>query len=229
MNSPEDQSAAATGEAVAGCSGGSALYPGDTGSLPFDARRVLCQLLAGPSVDSERHALLWPVLLREETAVRARLSELFLDLVLDRDMGVAFLRQADTGELDSPTLLRTHPLTFIDSVLLLGLRQRLAEAQAHGQRAVVEESDLHAQLSVYEPTQGTDRAGFTKKINAAIEKMKKNSVLQPIRGSDGRHEISPVLRLLFSAEDVQALGQVYRGLAGGQDSGAASDTDEEDE
>src|SRR6185437_12230318 len=114
------------------------LFPNDTGSLPFDARRVLCQLLAGPSVDAERHALLWPVLLREETAIRARLCELFLELVLDRDLRVAFVRQADTGELETPTLLRSSPLTFIDSVLLLTLRQRLAEAESQGQRAVVE-------------------------------------------------------------------------------------------
>lgn len=186
------------------------LFPGDTGSLPFEARRVLCQLLAGPSVDAERHALLWPVLLREETAIRARLCELFLELVLDRDLRVAFVRQADTGELETPTLLRSSPLTFIDSVLLLSLRQRLAEAEAQGQRAVVEVDELHAQLAVYEPPQGTDRAGFTKKLNAAIEKMKKNNVLQPIRGSEGRHEVSPTLKLLFSAEDVQALGAVYR-------------------
>lgn len=191
------------------------LFPCDTGDLPFQARRVLCQLLAGPSVDGERHALLWPVLLREETAIRARLCELFLELVLDRDLRVAFVRQADTGELETPTLLRSSPLTFIDSVLLLTLRQRLAEAEAQGQRAVVEVEELHAQLAVYEPPQGTDRAAFTKKLNAAIEKMKKNNVLQPIRGSDGRHEVSPTLKLLFSAEDVQALGAVYRNhLAG---------------
>ncbi len=192
------------------------LFPGDSGSLPFEARRVLCQLLAGPSVDAERHALLWPVLLREETAIRARLCELFLELVLDRDLRVAFVRQADTGELETPTLLRSSPLTFIDSVLLLALRQRLAEAEAQGQRAVVEVDELHAQLAVYEPPQGTDRAGFTKKLNAAIEKMKKNNVLQPIRGSEGRHEVSPTLKLLFSAEDVQALGAVYREHMAGQ-------------
>ena len=206
------------------------LFPGDSGSLPFEARRVLCQLLAGPSVDAERHALLWPVLLREEVAIRARLCELFLELVLDRDLRVAFVRQADTGELETPTLLRSSPLTFVDSVLLLTLRQRLAEAEAQGQRAVVEVDELHAQLAVYEPPQGTDRAGFTKKLNAAIEKMKKNNVLQPIRGSEGRLEVSPTLKLLFSAEDVQALGAVYRnhlaGQPGGADVDAASEEDE---
>lgn len=208
--------------------GDPALFPGDTGNLPFEARRVLCQLLAGPSVDAERHALLWPVLLREETAIRARLSELFLELVLDRDLRVAFVRQADTGELETPTLLRSSPLTFIDSVLLLTLRQRLAEAEAQGQRAVVDVDELYAQLAVYEPPQGTDRAGFTKKLNAAIEKMKKNNVLQPIRGSEGRHEVSPTLKLLFSAEDVQALGAVYRGHVAGSrgDADVESEDDE---
>lgn len=186
------------------------LFPNDTGSLPFDARRVLCQLLAGPSVDAERHGLLWPVLLREETAIRARLCELFLELVLDRDLRVAFVRQADTGEMETPVLLRSSPLTFIDSILLLALRQHLSEAEAQGQRAVVDEEDLHAQLTVYEPPQGTDRSGFTKKLNASIEKMKKNSVLQPIRGSEGRYEVSPTLKLLFSADDVQAMRAVYR-------------------
>lgn len=189
---------------------GAGLFPDDTGSLPLPARRALCQLLAGPSVDAERHPLLWPALLREEAGIRARLCDLFLELVLDRDLRVAFVRQADTGELDTPTLLRSSPLTFIDSVLLLALRQRLAEAEANGQRAVVEVEELQAQLAVYEPPQGTDRAGFVKKLSAAIEKMKKNNVLQPIRGSEGRFEVSPTLKLLFSAEDVQALGAVYR-------------------
>ena len=206
----------------------SALFPGDSGSLPFEARRVLCQLLAGPSVDAERHALLWPVLLREETAIRARLCELFLELVLDRDLRVAFVRQAETGELETPTLLRASPLTFIDSVLLLALRQRLAEAEAQGQRAVVEADALHTQLAVYEPPQGTDRAGFTKKVNAAIEKMKKNNVLQPIRGGEGRLEVSPTLKLLFSAEDVQALGAVYREHLAGQREGLDAQGEEDE-
>lgn len=202
------------------------LFPGDTGSLPFDARRVLCQLLAGPSVDAQRHALLWPVLLREEAGIRARLNELFLELMLDRDLQVAFVRQADTGEMEAPTLLRSSPLTFIDSVLLLALRQKLSEAEAQGQRAAVELDELHAQLAVYEPPGGTDRAGFTKKLNAAIEKMKRNNVLQPIRGSDGRFEVSPTLKLLFSAEDVQALGAVYCAHRGG--SSEVSDDVEDD-
>ncbi|MFA4756875.1 DUF4194 domain-containing protein, partial [Xanthomonas perforans] len=59
------------------------LFLGDTGTLPFDARRALCQLLAGPSIDAQRHGALWPALLRNEVAIRQVLCELFLELVLD--------------------------------------------------------------------------------------------------------------------------------------------------
>ena len=188
------------------------LFDGDSGSLPLDARRALCQLLAGPSLDASRSGPLWPALLRHEGALRARLCELFLELVIDREAGVAFTRQVDTGELETPVLLRSSPLTFIESVLLLYLRQQLAEADAHGHRAVVEEAALVDALSVYEKSVSTDRAGFAKRVTAAIGKMKDNHVLNKLRGSEDRYEVSPALKLLFSAEDVQALAQAYREL-----------------
>jgi hypothetical protein len=188
------------------------LFDGDSGSLPLDARRALCQLLAGPSLDAGRHSQLWTALLRQETAIRSRLCDLFLELVIDREGGVAFTRQFDTGELETPVLLRSSPLTFIDSVLLLHLRQQLAEAEAHGHRAVVEEAALLDALSVYEKSVSTDRAGFAKRVAGAITKMKDNHVLDKLRGSDERYEVSPALKLLFSAEDVQALAQAYRDL-----------------
>jgi hypothetical protein len=190
----------------------SALFDGDCGNLPLDARRVLCQLLAGPSVDAGRHSQLWPSLLRHETALRSRLCDLFLELVIDREAGVAFTRQVDTGELETPVLLRSSPLTFIDSVLLLYLRQQLAEADAHGHRAVLEESVLMDALSVYEKSVSTDRAGFARRVASAVAKMKENHVLDKLRGSEDRYEISPALKLLFSAEDVQALAHAYREL-----------------
>ncbi|EKU23824.1 DUF4194 domain-containing protein [Xanthomonas graminis] len=198
---------------------GSGLFPGDSGRLPVEARRALCQLLSGPSVDAQRHSKLWPALLRSEAAIRSALADLFLELVLDRDAGIAFTRQADTGELEAPVLLRSSPLTFIDSVLLLHLRQQLAEADARGLRAVVEEAQLGEALAVYEKNLSTDRAGFLRRVGNAVQKMKDNHILTRLRGEDERYEVSPALKLLFSAEDVAALAQVYRQLREGPGSG----------
>ncbi|MCL1501225.1 DUF4194 domain-containing protein [Xanthomonas nasturtii] len=221
---PDEIDADATATALADPSPTPAngLFPGDTGQLSIEARRALCQLLSGPSVDAQRHGRLWPALLRSEAVIRSALAELFLELVLDREAGIAFTRQADTGELDAPVLLRSSPLTFIDSVLLLHLRQQLADADARGVRAVVEDAELSDALAVYEKNLSTDRAGFLRRVATAVQKMKDNHVLTRLRGDEARYEVSPALKLLFSAEDVAALGQVYRQLREGP---ADTDTD----
>lgn len=185
------------------------LYPGDTGKLPEDARRVLIQMLSGPSIDSKRHSKLWPALLRNQNIIRSRLSELFLELIIDQDLEVAFTRQADTAELDAPKLLRRSPLTFLDSALMLYLRQLLTDADIQGERAVVSSVEMIEQMKLYENSQSTDQAGFEKRINAAIEKAKKNSILNTIRGSEDRYEISPTLKLLFNAEEISTLIEIY--------------------
>lgn len=206
MNSPESMIDLPPGNP-------SALYASDSGDLPLETRRVLVQLLVGPSLEARRHSQLWPILLRDEALIRRRLSELFLDLVLDRDMQVAFTRQADAGELEVPVLLRRAPLTFIDSVLLLYLRQRLSQADVHAERAAVSTEEIVDHLSTYERTASTDRAGFVKRVNASIEKIKKHSILQKIRASEDRYEISPTLKLLFSVEEILSLTRVYRDMA----------------
>jgi len=186
------------------------LFSGDTGELPLDTRRVLVQLLSGPSLDERRHSKLWSTLLRDENVVRSRLADLFLELIIDRDLKVAFTRQAEQNDLEFPTLLRRAQLTFIDSVLLLFLRQRLAQAVSHGGRAVISKDEIVEHLGMYDRSGNTDRAGFDKRVHASIEKVKKYNIIQKIRGSDDRFEVSPTLKLLFSAEEIQALTTLYQ-------------------
>lgn len=186
------------------------LFLGDRGELPLETRRALVQLLSGPSLEMRRHGRLWPILLQDEDIIRRRLSELFLDLVIDREAGVAFTRQADTGDLEVPLLLRRSQLTFIDSIVLLKLRERLAHAEAHGERAVVAVPELVDELAVFEPAGGTDHAGFAKKVRASIEKYKDRSILQKIRAEEDRYEVSPTLKLLFSADRIEILLNLYK-------------------
>ena len=189
-----------------------ALYDGDCGELSLDVRRVLVQLLAGPSLDKQRHSRLWPILIRNEEAIRGRLSELFLQLVIDHDLQVAFTRQADTGELEVPFLLRRARLTFVDSILLLYLRSRLTQADTHGDRAIVSTGEIVDFLKVYERDENTDRALFERRVHNSIEKIKKHSILRKLRSDDDCFEISPTLKLLFSAEEIQALTETYLNL-----------------
>jgi hypothetical protein len=190
-----------------------ALYAGDTGELPEPARRVLVQLLSGPSLEGRRHPRLWPALLQHRDKIRSRLAELFLELIVDTDRQVAFTRQADTGELEAPILLRRSPLTFLDSVLLLYLRGVLVEADTQGQPALVSLDEMIEQLRLYESAASTDRVGFEKRARAAIEKAKKNSLISSIRGSSDRFEVSASLKLMLGPEEVESLGRIYDRLA----------------
>jgi hypothetical protein len=201
--------------------GDSGSFPGDTGELAVATRRVLVQLLLGPSLDARRHTRLWPILLRDEAIVRRRLHELFLDLVVDRDHQVAFTRQVHADEIEVPVLLRRSPLTFLDSVLLLFLRQRLTQAEAQGERAVVSIDEMSEHMLVFEQQSNTDKSLFAKRMRNAIDKMKQDSVLQKIRSSEDRFEVSPTLRLMFSAEEILALTHVYRSLVSGHEDGDA--------
>jgi len=207
-----------------------ALFVNDTGELPLDTRRVLVQLLSGPSLEGRRHPRLWPVLERDEQVIRRRLSELFLELVLDRDLQVAFTTQVVAEALDIPILLRRAQLTFIDSVLLLFLRQRLTQADSHGERAVISRDEVVENLTLYERSASTDKAGFSKRVNASIEKLKKHNILQKLRASDERFEIAPTLKLLFSAEEIISLTALYDRMAAGElPALARQPVDDEDE
>lgn len=216
----EERQPGSGSEKVGETSNAAALYPGDAGLLPESARRALVQLLMGPSLDVRRHSRLWPALLQHRDLIQSRLSDLFLELIVDADRQVAFTRQADTGELEAPILLRRSPLTFLDSALLLFLRQVLVEADTRAEPALISLGDMQEQLGLFEPSDNTDRAGFDKRIRAAIEKAKKNSLIGAVRGSDDRYEVSATLKLLFGAEEVEALMNIYENL--GKDNDSAS-------
>lgn len=198
------------------------LYAEDAGQLPFEARRVFVQLLSGPAIDGKRHPKLWHGLLNHEAVLRVRLSDLFLELVLDYDQEVAFTKQADVGDLEAPILLRRVKLTFLSSVLMLYLRQLLLEAEAQSLRAVVDEADMIEQMYLYEKSQSKDAAGFRKRTQAAIENAKKHNFLLRIENSKDRYEISPTLKLLFGADEVIALQKQYEKIISDEVSHAAN-------
>ena len=186
QNSPIETNSDEESESVVSNQSHDVLFIGDQGTLPVETRRVLVQLLLGPALDARRQTKLWPILLRDESTIRSRLHELFLELVIDRDLEVAFTRQVVSDELDVPILLRRTQLTFLDSLLLLFLRQRLTQSDAQAERAVLAHQEMVDHLAIFQRQGNVDHARFGKQIANTIEKAKKLSLLQKIRDSDDR-------------------------------------------
>lgn len=197
-----------------------ASFSGDKGLLRVPTRRVLVQLLLGPSLDARRHPKLWPVMLQDESLLRSRLHELFLDLVVDHHGQVAFTRQVTSDEIPVPVLLRKASLTFLESTLLLFLRQQLTQASIQNERAVVDLNEMVDHLRVFERSVNSDHAKFERQMDSAVEKAKKLGLIQALRGSDDRFEVSPTLKLLFPAEEILDLTRTYESLRDDAPAGA---------
>ncbi|MBK7819894.1 MAG: DUF4194 domain-containing protein [Tessaracoccus sp.] len=176
--------------------------PDDPGELDPGTRRVLLKLINGPYVRAQDHALLWAALERHEKVVRSRLADLYLELVVDRDAGVAFVRNLALD--DAPKVVRRHPLTLLDTVLVLFLRRLLLANQGAAARVFVGRDEIEDQLRGFLRGDTTDKKSQEDKITRSIAKMTGNSILLKAEADD-RWEISPVLRLVFGADEVAAV------------------------
>ena len=194
------------------------LWDGDNGTLREPSRRVLVQLLRGPYLSASRHGNLWTALLSDEDAVRSSLADLFLDLVTDHAAQVAFVRNT-SADVDAPKVMRTATLTFLDTALLLHLRQTLLQ-ESGGRKTIVGADEVADQLQVYRGKDNADIAGFSKRINSSWQKMVKYGLLAAT-STEGRFEVSPVLRLVFGAEEIAAVQAEYRRLAEEVETGSA--------
>lgn len=191
------------------------LWERDTGTLRSSSRTVLAALVKGPYISAQRHSQNWRALLADPQEIRSRLADMFLDLVIDDERGVAFVRNAETYDDDAPQVVRTSPLTLMDTAMLLHLRRELVSASGGG-RVIVGRDEVYEHLQAYRSQISTDDAGFAKRINSSWKKMDSLGILQRTETSnvDGRFEISPVLRLIFGPEQIEAVRAEYARLRG---------------
>jgi hypothetical protein len=174
----------------------------DHGVLPEPTRRVLVQLLQGPYVSRSAHPRRWATLAADEAVIRSRLGDLFLELVLDQDVGIGFVRNLSVEGVDVPRVIRRTSLTLIDTALVLQLRQQLLTAEAAAGRAFIGRDEINEHLEVYRQHDRADPATFAKRVETSVNKMKDHSLLLAT-GEEGRFEVSPILKLVFAADEVQ--------------------------
>ncbi|WP_168625645.1 DUF4194 domain-containing protein [Cryobacterium sp. BB307] len=203
-----------------------ALWKGDTGVLPEQSRRALLELIKGPYLSGAKSSTQWSALLADESAIRSRLHELFLELEIDRFGEFAFVRNITTDEIAAPSTVRTHPLSFLDTAMLLVLRQLLVTREGDG-RVIVGQEEVFEQLRVYR-TADRDEHDFDRRLNSSWNTMKNKLRVIHQAGTEDRAEISPVLRLIVDAEQVSQISAEYRRIAveGGGPTRIVEETDD---
>nr|WP_168712871.1 DUF4194 domain-containing protein [Corynebacterium striatum] len=192
------------------------MWEHDKGTLTYHSRRALVQLLQGPLIRAQKEPVLWSAIISDEENLRARLHEVFLELVIDETEGFAFTRMVEEDSLSIPQVLRTDKLKHIDTAILLNLRQELGLALP-GERVIVDVEDLRESIGYVRAVDNRDEAGFTKRFNAAIKRIQNDYSLLSTTETEGRLEVSPVLRQLFDASTVTAIRDEYARLARAED------------
>ncbi|WP_250655177.1 DUF4194 domain-containing protein [Alkalimarinus coralli] len=201
-------------------------------TMPHDARRVLVHLMRQGSVMASQKSKLFELLCRHESAIRKHLSEVYLQLVLDQKMGVAFVASADYQndigdinvesdsenqddlELDeSTTLIPKRALSLYDTLILLVLRKHYQDRESAGeQKITIDIERLESYLTPFLPI--TDHVSKDrKKLLARVKEMVKRKVLSTIRGTEDRYEITPIIRYVVSASFLESMLAEYTLLA----------------
>lgn len=186
------------------------LHEADTGTLTGPQRRALAELIRGPYVSILSKPEVFQTVSASREVLAQQLDNVFLTLVVDDNAGVAYVKSWDENVAEQRALLRTMSLTFMDTVVILHLRRELTTTNPN-ERTIVDESEVYEATLPYQGASGTDHTAQRKKFDAAWNKMKNNSIVMKTP-TEGRFEVSPVLRIIFSAEEISAVTEAYEKL-----------------
>jgi hypothetical protein len=196
------------------------LWEGDAGTLPRDARAALLRLVKGPYLSETADAALWRALLNHTEAVKSRLADLFLELYIDAEAGVAFARNVSVENAEFPKAATSYTMTLLDSIMVLLLRKELLAAGTA--RAFIGKTELFEQMGQYRALDKSDQSAFLKKLDASWTRLAEKHRLLIKSDVEGRYEISPVLKLVFGAEEAAAVYAEFQRLRGSFAAGGPS-------
>lgn len=215
----------------------SAPAPGRT-QLPA----LVISLLRG-IVYRDQSAEHWHGLLGLQAAVRDYVRVLGLELIVDDTEGYAFLRQIDVGQMQDapdgnaaagsassaslatttapvssaqslPTLIARRPLSYPVSLMLVQLRKRLAQHDAHGgdTRLVLSREQMVGMMRTFLPA-STNDAKLTDQIERHISRVEELGFLRKMKDDSDQYEVRRVLRAFVNADWLAELEALYRGHA----------------
>jgi hypothetical protein len=207
----------------------------------YSIRHVIVQLVRGPIYQED--SLLWARLLMDRGEVESHFHRMGLELVLEEDAGYAFLKIESSEETDGeedatvidgeaplPRLMRRNPLSFLPTVLLLELRERLLR---HDQSVdgtdhlYLEFKEIVEFMRSYCGETGNEKK-VENKISAAVKRLVDLSLLRQIPNrSEVIYRVEPILRAKLPVDQIEAVRDRLKGQLGHED--PADDEAEEKE
>lgn len=188
--------------------------------LPIEARKALVWLMRHGVVMADKKAKLFEVICLHQTLIRQYLAQVFINLILDEKAGVVYIANIENevdddsdGDEETATLIVRRTLTLFDTLILLILRKYYNDRETEGERKIIIDVEkVESNLTPFLPLTNSTKLE-RKKINATLLKMVNKKILLPIKGEDGRYELTPLIRYVVSAAFLESMLKQYEKLA----------------
>lgn len=186
-------------------------YTEPTRALPPEAKRALTTLLTQRFITRAKHRAVFEALLGYEEQIRARLADMYLELVIDHEYEVAFKRQEPDSE--GPKMLRRDkPLSRDASLLLIQLRKELMytdSVTARGSSVTVSEDQITEMLRPFRGDIDGDDAKFQRRVHTAIRAIVELRLLTEVSEAEHLYTISEAVAVLIGPDELQRMARHF--------------------
>lgn len=191
---------------------GSSLWDGDEGTLTDKERDTLVVLLKHEYISADSNAKEFKTLLENPSRIRSMLNNLYLDLHLDHVREIAYKRPVRAEGRRFRTILYDTSYNREETLLLVFLREQFRAGGATGaSRVYVDAGDMQEYVARFRPQHDTNEAGGRKKVENAMDALKRARLLLAAPGGDAdRFQISRAIETLLPVERLNALLEALR-------------------
>lgn len=196
--------------------------------MPAIAKKALVYLMRQGVVLQSQKPQVFANILQYEEMIMRHLSEVYLSLIIDERQGILFIARSDYQETqdeqsdfdnetrdedDISSLINRKTISVYDSLLLLILRKYYQERENSGEQQIIIDIDkLEDLLSPFLPLTNYEGKGKKQLLGRINSLLKPHKIVQNIRNSDERFEITPMIRYVVNANFLHAMLQEYEQL-----------------
>ena len=164
---------------------------------------ILVALLKGVVYSNDKH---WDELAPNEADIKKYFADIYLDVIIDKSEGYAYLKQKDTEneEEETPKLIEKRQLNFHVSLLCLLLRKHLIENDSEGESTkayLTRDEILNLVKPFYRET--TNEASQIKQMDAAIKRVMDEGFLRKMKTEDEQYEVNRIIKAFVNADVVK--------------------------
>lgn len=183
------------------------------GVMPAAGRIAMIELLARGSIWARKSPERFDGFMLHKAEILTALGNMNLSAMIDSVSRLVVLMQRRSTDDEGLTLIRTNPMTLMDTLVALILRKHYRDRESVGEQIITIDTEaIQEQLMPLLPPSNHSSLD-QKKLSSTLDRLKKHCLLVSVRGEDNRFEVSPAIQTVLSVPQLTTLLRRYQELA----------------